>query len=252
MTTTAKSNAVFRIGIVLHIVDVMNFFTALLADCTGVLVAFSNHALELVVECGRVWLERFSPKPGVMFSSNLVKNSALCRTKFFLVSIDVRGLAFKCLAAISTSASNAFAASGIMASCRAKNSGLVVWIDKKLFPTIRAVINLLASFPQVRLFTAVDDFRSAGKGAVFCLVGLATPDHKLFPAVLTNFSERTTFPVRSVGSCSTGRATGKRTEPGTVFSVWVNKVSLSTMLTGFRDIFHNNFFKFNALRKWRL
>jgi len=78
MTTTTQGNAVFRMGVILHIVDVMNVISVFATNCTCVTVTLSDKLLELLIEGWRIRLKRYATLPQMGFFT-AVRRSGLTR-----------------------------------------------------------------------------------------------------------------------------------------------------------------------------
>jgi len=83
---TTKRNTISRVCINLHIINVMDAFAALAANCAGMIIAFSNHVFESFVERWRIWFERYSAFPRMRLISvqmfGLPFGPTIMRTKF--------------------------------------------------------------------------------------------------------------------------------------------------------------------------
>jgi len=111
MTRTTKGNTISGVSIFLHIIDVMNAFAALAANCAGVIIALSNHVLECIVERWRIWFKRYSALPNRSIGSSLGFGSpfisTFTRTKMLPI-LNIRDFWIK---NFSTSGTNKFSAS---------------------------------------------------------------------------------------------------------------------------------------------
>jgi hypothetical protein len=63
MTILAQRNAIFGNGVHFLVIDMMDMVSVSLANSAGIIVAFSNHALELLTEGWRVRLKGFPAPP---------------------------------------------------------------------------------------------------------------------------------------------------------------------------------------------
>lgn len=118
MTTTTQSYTVFRIGIVLDIVYVMNTIAVFLADRTGVIVALTDHLLKCTVPLFRIKLSTsFTALPLSRFFSNSISNIASPRTKFM---IALRSLLLKLFSTCLTNKSNGSFSINVVTFSRAK------------------------------------------------------------------------------------------------------------------------------------
>lgn len=93
MTTTTHSNTVFRINIILNIINVMNNIAVFFTYRADVIVALAYHFFKLSIKCWRIRIKRYSSAPSVMILSNLVSIQTFFRTKFspvFLKRLDMK------------------------------------------------------------------------------------------------------------------------------------------------------------------
>lgn len=72
MTTATQSNTILRNSIHLLIINMVNVVSVFLADCTGVVVSFSNRFFKMLVECGRIFF--ISPAPLSGLITHVVKS----------------------------------------------------------------------------------------------------------------------------------------------------------------------------------
>lgn len=155
MTATAQRDAILRVGIVFHIVNVMNAFAALAANSAGVIVALSNHALESIVERGRVWLEGKPAAPVVAILALGIDTITFVRTKTVVVSFGLRKLLCVFLPAVFTDKLYALSPRRVMTFFRAIFASLVSRIYKKLFVAMRTSYGFLAAFPKLRFLATI-------------------------------------------------------------------------------------------------
>ena len=240
MTRTTESNTVFRVGIFLHIINVMNRLSALAADCAGVVIAFSNHALESIIERGRVWLERRTAIPKRMILALIVHAKAFMRTKGVIISLGTRKFSNILLAAIIANEFYSFHSGRIMAFLGTIFTALVACVNKKSFSTTRANLGFGSTSPPRRPVSFKFMRRMTGLGTIkSCLfenlvnkIGLTTIEAQSF-----NLS------ALPVGSFITNKMlrspltkTLTRTKSGRVFAERINLKALTTMLAYYLDL----------------
>lgn len=205
MTRTTKGNAVLRVSIFLHIIDVMNRFAAFATNSADIIISFSDHALELAVERGRVWLERKPALPRMGVGAGFVNRSPF-----------------------------------IMTLSGTKSTTLVTRVNKKTFSTMRA--NLVfgptspprrpVSFKFMRRMTGLGTIKSCLFENLVNKIGLTTIEAQSF-----NLS------ALPVGSFITNKMlrspltkTLTRTKSGRVFAERINLKALTTMLAYYLDL----------------
>lgn len=195
MTTSTNSYAIFRDGITFHIINVMNDIAAFLADRTDVIVSLSNHALESLIEGGRVWLEGNATAPHAIICADNVDKPTLHRAVIDFVPFPARELADVGFPAMSTDKIDSFSPPRVKASFGAILAPRIAWIDLKIFLALRAFYRLAPTLPKVRLATAVSETRPARNGAKFArFTASKFIGPKFLVALLTSVSFHSLFP----------------------------------------------------------
>ena len=190
MTTTTQSNAVFRNGIVFHVINVMNAISVFFAYCTSVIVSFSNHYLEGFIPLFWIKLSSsFSTLPMWRVLSNKKTYSANVRTKRVITSIGFRGFYLKGFSAIRTNTINSILPVNIVAFCRTKIIGRACANTPfTLFSAHQTFVFWLSAFPKSSSLSASHKlFASARVGTKTSLVFSSVYNLERLTAILTNF-----------------------------------------------------------------
>ena len=201
MTRTAESNAILRVSIFLHIINVVDALAALATDCAGIVVALSDYAFECTIERWGIWLERKPALPRMGIGSRLVN-----RPPF------------------------------IMTLSGAKSSTIVAWVNKKPFSTTRANLGFGSTSPPRRPVSFKFMRRMTGLRAIKSCLPENLVDKIRFATIETHSFDLSTLPVSSPLASSVRCCTRLRATFGRVFAERVNLKALTTMLAYYLDL----------------
>lgn len=237
MTRLTQSNAIFRSGIHLHVIYMVNMVSAFLAYRAGIVVALPNHAFELCVECGRVWSERRTSQPVRVSSPELGKPVTQKRAILALVSFCSRFLSFKVFPASLTSSYYSFLSGNIMTFHGAELTRFPRSVGKH-FSALRTSIFNISTLPKVGFFSPiVNAFRSATSRTIKTSISLRWIHTVRASAILTNKRNFSALPSIPVSVFHVFIATSLRTIKRNIFAIRRDIVFFSAEFTKFLN-FH--------------
>ena len=185
MATATKSYAIFRNGIVFHVVNVMNVISKLSTNSACVIVAIADKFLKLFVEGRRVWFKGSSAIPHwvIFFYGNRVKTSLRA---IFTTSVNLALFQFKFFTATYANKLASLFSIFVMAfpptkfvSCTSVPSAF-----GDCFTADNAGVNNISTIKKASSFTDTHEvFTTAGKRTKFSFVFPSLYYFKFFSAI---------------------------------------------------------------------
>jgi len=197
MTRTTKRDAITGIGIRLAIINMVNMIAAFPAFLASVVIALADHAFESIVERGRILFQRCTAFPARILATGMYfANARTFMPTGARTKFSVREMSFKS------------------------------------FPTCPTNFSQWAPFP-VRGLRAFSTRCGTGFRTIFA-IKFIFGNLISFAAILTNFFNRPTLPMRCLFASLVNST--DTTRPGTIFLIYCNlprreKHSFAAVLT---------------------